>query len=283
MNSSIGKRLGSLAGKLHLYQFCSKIGLEALFYRMCYKEELKNAALFFAQNAGRIQTNVEMFGEEKSKEAYLRAINFRKTHRVKDRPEFCEEEEYFNSLTNLTQNEVLIDCGGYTGDTVQTFVQKTGGAYKKIVAFEPDRMNYEKLKAVSLEEHDCFCIGAGVWDRDGEVSFREGDLAGSRIEPGGGINIRVMSLDNCEECREATFIKMDIEGSELMALQGARNLIKRNRPILTICIYHTDEDMLSILEWMRENLKNYQYYCRHHSYYKEDTIVYAIPVERSEK
>lgn len=92
-----------------------------------------------------------------------------------------------------------------------------------------------------------------------------------------------MPLDNCEECREATFIKMDIEGSELMALQGARNLIRRNRPILTICIYHTDEDMLSILEWMRENLKDYQYYCRHHSYYKEDTIVYAIPAERSEK
>lgn len=74
---------------------------------------------------------------------------------------------------------------------------------------------------------------------------------------------------------------MDIEGAELMALCGAKETIRKNRPILTICIYHTDEDMLSILEWMRDNLENYQYYCRHHSYFKEETIIYAIPYERS--
>lgn len=280
MNIALGKCLGNIAGRLHLYHFCSKVGLEALFYRMCYREELKRSVSFFEQHKDRIHNNVEMFSEEKSKNVYLKAIAFRMTHKLKDRPEFCEEEEYFNSLTNLTPKEVLIDCGAYIGDTVETFVSKAGDRYKKIVSFEPDRMNCDKLRAVLRDKHDCLCFEAGVWDQNGELSFREGDLAGSRIEARGGVKVRVMSIDECEECREATFIKMDIEGSELMALRGARQTIKRNRPILTICIYHTDEDMLSILEWMRENLTDYRYYCRHHSYYKEDTIVYAVPNER---
>ena len=89
-----------------------------------------------------------------------------------------------------------------------------------------------------------------------------------------------MAIDHCKECQDATFIKMDIEGSELMALKGAQQIILRNRPLLAICIYHSDEDMLAIPEWMCLNLNDYKYYCRHHSYYKEETIIYAIPYER---
>ncbi len=282
MKISIGKMFGNVAGRLHLYQFCSKIGIESIFYRMCYKNELKTSDKFYSRNESRIQNSVNMFTEEESRRVYLKAIDFRRTHRLKDRPQFCKEKEYFNHLTNLSTNEVLVDCGAYTGDTVEEFVLQCKGCYQKIIAFEPDHANFVKLYDSCIGRKNCLCYEVGVWNKNDSISFEDGKLAGSRVVKEGreGVKISVVALDQCAECRDATFIKMDIEGAELMALQGAQQVITRNRPILTICLYHTDEDMLSIPEWMRKNLVDYRYYCRHHSYYKEDTIIYAIPLER---
>ena len=39
---------------------------------------------------------------------------------------------------------------------------------------------------------------------------------------------------------------MDIEGCEYEALDGARECIKKNRPILAICAYHRRDDLLRL-------------------------------------
>lgn len=187
MNKAAGKCLGDIAGRLHLYHFCSKVGVESIFYRMCFKEELKNSKSFFEDNQNRICANADMFTEKSSKETYLKAISFRKTHKLIDRPRFCKEKEYFNSFTKLEPNEVYIDCGAYTGDTVQEFFQQTGGCYKKVVAFEPDSMNFIKLKECLHEKRNCLFFKAGVWSENGKVAFKEGNLAGSKIIEGGGL------------------------------------------------------------------------------------------------
>lgn len=186
MNVSIGKMLGNIAGKLHLYQFFSKVGIESVFYRLCYKEELHTSDIFYEHNEGRIQSNAKIFADEESRKIYLKAINFRRTHRLKDRPQFCVEDEYFNSLTKLTSKEVLVDCGAYTGDTIEEFVTQTKNRYKKIIAFEPDHENFLKLYDSCGVRRDCVCIEAGVWNENGRVFFEDGKFAGSRINIVGG-------------------------------------------------------------------------------------------------
>ncbi|REK69584.1 hypothetical protein DX130_24085 [Paenibacillus paeoniae] len=39
---------------------------------------------------------------------------------------------------------------------------------------------------------------------------------------------------------------MDVEGSELASLYGAKQIISENTPILAICIYHKPEDLFEI-------------------------------------
>lgn len=69
---------------------------------------------------------------------------------------------------------------------------------------------------------------------------------------------------------------MDIEGSEMDALIGAEQTIRRNHPKLTICIYHSDEDMIRIIEWIHHIDPKYRLYVRHHSRSAVETVVYAV-------
>ena len=75
---------------------------------------------------------------------------------------------------------------------------------------------------------------------------------------------------------DATFIKMDIEGAELEALRGAQNIIKSNKPKLAICIYHSDQDMIDIIEYIHKLQPDYKIYLRHHSLYEAETVIYCI-------
>jgi hypothetical protein len=51
----------------------------------------------------------------------------------------------------------------------------------------------------------------------------------------------------------------------------------RNKPKLAICLYHSDEDMIRIIEWVHENFPDYKLYIRHHSKYAiQETVLYAV-------
>lgn len=188
MNIVIGKLLGDVAGRLHLYELCSKIGIEAFFYRLCYRNELSTTDLFYKRNQDRVIKNAGLFDEEESRNIYLQAITFRRTHRLKDRPAFCKEQEYFNSLVKLLPDEILIDCGAYVGDTIQDFISWSKNKYMRIVAFEPDCANYKQLQDSCKGIRNCCCFNAGVWKESGRICFQEGKLAGSKITEGGGGN-----------------------------------------------------------------------------------------------
>ena len=76
------------------------------------------------------------------------------------------------------------------------------------------------------------------------------------------------------------FIKMDIEGAELSALQGGIETIKKCRPQLAISIYHQEgKDLITIPLYLKENLENYKFRLGHYSETSSETVLYAIPNE----
>jgi FkbM family methyltransferase len=172
--------------------------------------------------------------------------------------------------------------GGYTGDTVLEYLDFSQGKYKKIISFEPDSENFKKEKQNLETYKNCIPLPYGLWNKRTQLYFDDNQAASSRVSEGvsRGTIVEVAAIDELSECLGATFIKMDVEGAELKALEGAKQTILKNRPILTICIYHSDEDMLAIPEWMQKNLSDYSYYVRHHSWHWWETVCYAIPKER---
>ena len=99
------------------------------------------------------------------------------------------------------------------------------------------------------------------------------------ITDNSGINIQLESVEcvplDTVVSEKVTFIKMDIEGSEMRALSGARHLITTCKPKLAICIYHKLDDLWKIPLYIHSLVPEYKFYVRHHSILYVDTVLYA--------
>lgn len=178
-------------------------------------------------------------------------------------------------------DEILFDCGAYDGDSIRDFIDKVDG-YKKIIACEPDRNNYEHLLD-NIEMNNWKHVVTymmGVSNKCESVKFRSSGDVFSQINENGNEEISVDTIDNLSNGEGVSIIKMDIEGFELRALEGAENIIKKHRPILMISAYHKKDDIYNLFWFIRGIVGNYSYFFRCHRPHPIDAVLYAIPNER---
>ena len=69
---------------------------------------------------------------------------------------------------------------------------------------------------------------------------------------------------------------MDIEGSELKALEGAKELIQNLKPKLAISVYHNTEDIYMIPQLILKYNPEYKLYLRHYTLCEYDTVMYFV-------
>ena len=87
--------------------------------------------------------------------------------------------------------------------------------------------------------------------------------------------IRMIALDDISEEIKVGFIKMDIEGEEFRAVQGAQKTILRDKPLLAISVYHRRGDVLAITNYLHELVPEYHFWLRHYSPISLETVLYA--------
>jgi hypothetical protein len=98
----------------------------------------------------------------------------------------------------------------------------------------------------------------------------------SSIYGAGATTVCVDSLDNIVN-QKIDFIKLDIEGAEQDAIDGAKNTIKKHCPIIACCIYHKAEDWHKISQKILSINNNYKIYIRHYMEGIFETVMYFIP------
>ena len=174
--------------------------------------------------------------------------------------------------------EIFIDAGSLNALTIQDLKEWTGDSYSKAYCFEPsdedrvvvdESINFYNLRAKSID--------AGLYNKNGTVRCASAVMGLSSICDTGDIEIKVVRLDDYMETEQqkVTFIKMDIEGSELEALEGAAETIKKDHPKLAICVYHKFTDLWMIPIWIKSRFPQYKIYLRHHSVTNNETVLYA--------
>lgn len=215
-----------------------------------------------------------------SKEVLKRYLYARCTGDVECISKVVHDNKYLYDweLLNISKNDIIIDGGAFEGDSVYEIEDYLKGALpKKIFAFEPDQGNYMRLVTnMSGERYQVVkCVNEGLHEKDDELKFSATGAMDAKISNlSEGTVIKVSSLDAHEEYNNVSVIKMDIEGSEIFALKGCKELLATKHPRLAICVYHRSEDLLDIYQFLKQY--NYLFYLRQHSASVEETVLYAI-------
>lgn len=186
---------------------------------------------------------------------------------------------YFNELTEGHREGAFVDCGAYDGETAFDYM-KFVGQECKVYAFEPDKMNFEKLAGRVKNRSNFICLNKGCYSSEKQMSFSSNGDMSSGLHAGGNEIVEVTTIDRAVGDDKVAFIKMDVEGAELEALKGARKIIERDMPVLAISAYHKQEDLITLIPYMSRlcgGNRRYQLYLRHHGVVQTELVVYAIP------
>ena len=181
--------------------------------------------------------------------------------------------QYFDVFTPV-DDEVFVDGGAFRGETSRLFTEFAGQRYEKIYAFEPG-LDFEETGPAKfiprLEWHR-----QALWDKDETLTIT-GTGEGAEVRPyeGSGPCIPGVTLDSVLDGRRASFIKLDVEGSELRALRGAEHTIRTHRPRIAVSVYHRKEDIVTIAQYLRSLIPDYGLRLRHYHTNYFETILYC--------
>lgn len=203
--------------------------------------------------------------DEKSKESFLNVLQFT----VSGNTDYLfsamsEKDEVYSGILKLTENERIIDLGAYNGDTIREFLDATNGRYGSILALEPDEKNFKKLLKNTDGLQNVVCKNLGAWNKD-EILFFEKKSSRSSHKSETGVPVHFASVDSLVD-EKISFIKMDIEGAEGKALDGAANTIRQYKPKLYVCAYHRNEDLFALPLKINSIQPGYSFFFRHHPY-----------------
>jgi FkbM family methyltransferase len=182
-------------------------------------------------------------------------------------------------------DDVFVDCGAFDGDTIDAFVQRRGSAFDRIIALEPDRGSFKKLRERVRQyppaiRHRIVLHQLGVAEVSGPQRFDAEGTLSSAVNPAGQTQIECVALDDLLRDIRPTFLKMDIEGAEPAALRGARRIIRDTAPILAISAYHAPDHLWRIPRLIKSLRADYQLFLRPHNEECWDTVCYAVPPHR---
>lgn len=183
---------------------------------------------------------------------------------------------YFDKeILDLSTNEVFVDGGGFDGFTTKTFYNFVRGKYKSVLYFEPSSKMFETSKLALKDLPNVKMFNEGLYSNSGFVSFTSTANVDGKISADGDIKIPVRQIDSLIG-EEPTFIKLDIEGAEEEALNGAKNVITQLKPKLAIAAYHKGADLWSLPEQILKMRPDYKIYLRHYSTTGLESVIFAL-------
>jgi FkbM family methyltransferase len=237
------------------------------------------------EQAAEVRKAASLWADDSSRREYLNHVRWRALGDQDAMGPPVKEDSYFlDKLYRIEDHEVFVDCGAYTGDTAEQVIRRNP-AFSRIVAIEADPQNFDRLTKWidTLEASVALRIRAlnvAVGAKRGKLRFQGGGGEGAKLAADGNVVVECIPIDDLAAEAAPSFIKMDIEGAELEALEGARRSIQTHRPILSICVYHKQNDLWRIPLFIHTLAEDYRLFLRPHDVDGWQLVCYAVPANR---
>lgn len=190
-------------------------------------------------------------------------------------------KHYFDlDLLPFCKNEVFVDVGAYTGDTVLDYIASYGMSYNKIYCYEitESMVLYMKNNFSNLPNVEIRNLAVAEKASKLYLDANSTSASANRVKEAGVDAVNAVSLD--EDIKEKiSMIKMDIEGGEISAIKGAKEHIKNDLPKLFISVYHSNDDIITIPKLIRSYMDKYDFYLRYYggNLYATEIVLICLP------
>ncbi len=186
----------------------------------------------------------------------------------------------YENKISLQNRKTVLNLGAYNNSSIM-FSYFSPNA--QVYAFDIQEEIYNENKRYSEQYKNIIPILAGVSNVSGEMSFainhkEFGGTTTSALDKNGANKVKVYAIDDFVKeynIPNIDFIKMDVEGAELLALEGARELIKNTGPDLALSAYHQPDHLFKIPLLLKELNPDYSIYIGHDWYNPTETVCFA--------
>ena len=242
----------------------------------------------FKENKKMYEEVYNLLEDDISKEVFEKVINFKITFDFDFMQGFTNnhKEQYFLKESDKHKDKVLIpkiknikfvDGGGYVGDTLPQIISNFPD-FEKIYLIEPNELHINIAKREFGDIKNIEFINCGLGKIVSNTNSSEQSLSNQNNCEHDYQGVNINTLDNIIK-EKVDFIKLDIEGAEQDAIEGAKNTIKKYNPILAICIYHKAQDWYKVPQMVLKINSNYKIYIRHYMEGIFETVMYFIPTK----
>lgn len=165
---------------------------------------------------------------------------------------------YEHSRVKIRPGDHVLDAGACEGFFIRYALEH--GA--RVTAVEPvPRLAgaLERTFSSEIERGLVQVLPCALSRQSGEVRIRQPrDRVYESRRADTGETVRSISIDQMENSASFDFIKMDVEGEELAAVQGARATLKVRKPRLSIAVYHAHDTADRLVHLLKEIRPDYR-------------------------
>jgi FkbM family methyltransferase len=166
---------------------------------------------------------------------------------------------FLSEHISLLKDDVVVDCGAAEG--LFTFVASTKA--QKVFAVEPVPKFVTALKKNFDEVPNVTIVPCALAHRATTAAMSDDEIF-SRINPTGKLEVAVTTIDSLfpETGDKISFLKADIEGFEFPMLLGAEKTILRCRPKISLTVYHPQNNVAEMMDFLRGLHPDYKFVTR---------------------
>ena len=231
----------------------------------------------YCLHSSRFQKIYSLLYDDDSRLQFLKLVAFRYTLDIDYLDGFTDrfESQYFEPFVLAhCDNKSFVDIGCFDGLNSLRFASLCPD-YHSIYAFEPDPDNLSACQNSLADLRDVHVFPCALSDVEGFSGFCS-DGSRSSLDGSNDFCVSTQKLDACDLISPG-LIKLDIEGAELEALEGARATIQEFRPCLAVAAYHSSLSFVEIPELVLSICPDYHVYIRHYGESIDETVMYFVP------
>ncbi len=222
-------------------------------------------------HATELQAAYDLLADERSRQVFCDIVRFRLTGELSLlRATEDDKETVVRTLLHPMDYRSYCDVGAYDGDTIRELLSLSP-QLSRIHAIEPDRRNFRKLSdfvstlpdTLRVSLHHC-----AAWDREEELLFDDSGNRNAGYDPSARKTAAVQGLpvDALLGGEAVDYIKYDVEGSDMQALEGTLSTIRTHKPDLLLSLYHRTEDIFTLPLRLHAVCPDYRLYIRRYPY-----------------